>query len=149
MMRYFWTLWIVLLIGVHASPVSPSSSEVKEVTLRGRVICVDQTGEKIECTDENNRYALRTHEGQDFYFLESDTKSAMFDDPRVRARELEVTAWLNQEGLEIIKIYSIRDGQLYDIHYFCELCQIKAYVGGPCWCCQKEFELVEEPVSRE
>lgn len=125
-----------------------SSSEAEEVTLRGHVICVDAEGERIECVAGSNRYVLRTDQG-DFNFLESDSKSPMFDDPRIRDRELQVTAWLNQRELEIIKVYSIKDGQLYDIHYFCELCQIKAYVGGPCWCCQQEFELVEEPVSKE
>lgn len=124
-------------------------SEMEEVTVRGHVICIDQAGETVECTEGSNRYALRTDDGEEFYFRESDSKSAMFDDPRVRDRELEVRAWRNEKDLEIIKVFSIRDGQLHDIHYFCEVCQVKAYVAGPCWCCQEEFELVEESVSRE
>lgn len=126
-----------------------AASEAEEVTLRGHVVCVDPVGETVACAEGANRYALRTEHGEKFFFLPSDSKVPMFDDPRVRDRELEVKAWRNQRDLEIIKVYSIHNGQLHDIHYFCELCQVKAYVGGPCWCCQEEFELVEEPVSRE
>jgi len=135
------------MVAVVAGTGLFAASQAEEVALRGHVVCVDQAGETVACSEGANRYALRTETGEKFFFLPSDPKSPMFDDSRVRDRELEVKAWRNQKDLEIIKVYSIHNDQLYDIHYFCELCQIKAYVGGPCWCCQKEFELVEKPVS--
>jgi len=56
--------------------------------------------------------------------------------------------WLGEKNvIQITKVYSVKGGQLYNIYYYCPICNIKAYAGGPCWCCQQEFEFHEEPVK--
>jgi rubrerythrin len=68
----------------------------------------------------------------------------MFTDSRVRQRDLQVTARLRVgDHLEIIKVQSIKDGKLYDIIYFCEVCNIRAYAPGLCPCCRNELEFRE------
>jgi hypothetical protein len=42
-------------------------------------------------------------------------------------------------------VQSIREGKLYDIYYFCELCNVRAYAPGPCPCCRNELEFRETP----
>jgi hypothetical protein len=118
----------------------------REISVRGRIVCVDENRARTECTNESTSFALEAVEGGRFYFSSQDSKTGMFKDPRVRARDLEVKAWVVSENeLEIIKVYSVKDGQLHDLFYYCSVCSIRAFTGGPCWCCQQEFEFREVP----
>jgi len=122
---------------------------LQEVVLRGRVICVDKAGTQVSCRRDDRRFALRVADGRTFEFLQDDPNSMMFDDHRIRKRTLQVRGWRRGgNSLEIIKVHSLKDDQLFDIHYFCQTCNIKAFVGGLCWCCQEEFELREVSVDR-
>jgi rubrerythrin len=76
-----------------------------------------------------------------------DTSTAIFTDGRVRQRELQVTARLDSKSqLEIIRVQSIKEGKLYNLYYFCEICNITAYAPGPCPCCGNELEFREIPI---
>ena len=78
--------------------------------------------------------------------LPTDTMTAVFTDTRVRQRELQVTARLRAgDQLEIIKVQSVKEGKLYDILYYCEVCSITAYTPGLCPCCRNELEFREKP----
>jgi hypothetical protein len=71
----------------------------------------------------------------------------MFQDSRVREKLLEIRAWdRGGSRLELVRVYSTKDGKLFDLHYYCSVCSIRSYAGGPCWCCQQEFELRETPL---
>ncbi|HUG44369.1 MAG TPA: hypothetical protein VMN76_09030 [Acidobacteriota bacterium] len=137
----------MLLILAANAPVRSENPE--QLGLQGRVECADDSRSQIECGPNPVRFVFLSDDGTRYRFVDSDPKTAMFHDPRVRERKLFVTAWLRDENrIEIVKVHSIREGKLYDIHYFCEVCNITAYGGGPCWCCQKEFELREIPAGR-
>jgi hypothetical protein len=119
----------------------------KEFIVRGRIICLDGSGQVETCTDGSTRYAIR-NDTDTFYFLPEDHKARIFQDSRVREREIEVTGWLRDANqLEIIRVYSVKQGKRFEIQYFCSVCNIKAFVGGVCWCCQDEFEFREVPVE--
>ena len=129
--------------------VGESDIVKKEVVVRGSVACVNASGSEISCHGDDRLFALRTTDGNQFFFLPEDPNSRMFEDERLHQRELEVTGWSRGGNrLEIIKVHSVKDGQLFDIHYFCSVCNIKAFVGGLCWCCQEEFEFREVRLDR-
>ncbi len=124
-------------------------SEPKEITVRGRTICLDASGkpssDEASC-DVANGFAFRAQDETLYRFSSTDKRVEMLTDPRVRSRELEIEAWLREENeLEIIKLYSVHDGELYDIYYRCDVCNITAHTPGPCWCCWQDFELRETP----
>lgn len=144
-MRRLRASLLVALLSVGASP-----GFAGEVTLRGRAICVDGKGRQLEaaekCDPETSRFKFKTAAGKAYDFLPSDLSTAIFTDSRVRARELKLTANLYPEDqLEIIKVQSVRGGKLYDLYYFCEVCNITAYAPGPCTCCREEMEFRETP----
>ena len=117
------------------------------VVLRGHVTCLDAQGRKLDslfgCNDAT-RFAILDKEGALRPVSPSDPNAAIFTDIRVRQRELQVTAKLNDKQLlEIIHVQSIRDGKLYDIYYFCEICNIRTYAPGLCPCCRNELEFRE------
>ncbi|HYP26064.1 MAG TPA: hypothetical protein VE262_05035 [Blastocatellia bacterium] len=98
------------------------------------------------CEDPSQGFGLIGADGAFYNFLQEDTSAAIFTDPRVRARELLITARPRAGNrLEIIQVQSIHDGKLFDIFYFCEVCNITAYAPGPCTCCRQDFEFRETP----
>lgn len=118
------------------------------IVVRGRAVCLDTGGRPVDslfaCTTSNG-FGFASKDGKLYKFLPADT-TAMFTDIRVRQRDLQVTAQLHAGGqLEIINVQSIKEGKLYNIYYFCELCNIKAYAPGPCPCCRNELEFRETP----
>jgi len=114
---------------------------------RGRVACLDPAGQRQACGAAARRFALETGDGKPQPFLASDPLAAIFEDPRVRGQEILVTARPRPDGaVEIVKVYSVKQGKLHDVHYFCEVCNITAYAPGLCPCCRREMELRETPV---
>ncbi len=139
--------------GMATASEDTSLSIEGEVTLKGRIVCLsssDRTDSlEVECGTEG-LFALRTPEGKVYRFLPEDAKTAMFQDPRVRQRLLQIRGRLTStNALEIIKIRSLREGRLHDLYYRCEVCHITAFDPGPCWCCQDDFEFRETPADED
>jgi hypothetical protein len=118
--------------------------------IRGRAVCLDSGGREVKglfgCSETGSRFGFASIDGKLYKFLPTDTMTAVFSDSRVRQRELQLTARLHDGGqLEIIKVQSIKEGKLYDIFYFCDICSITAYTPGLCPCCRNELEFRETP----
>jgi hypothetical protein len=118
--------------------------------IRGRITCIEESGRRsdalVSCDGPASRYGIVNKDAKLFKFDNTDPSTKVFTDARVRARDLQITARLNaREQLELIKLQSVREGKLYDIYYFCEVCNIRAYSPGPCPCCRNELEFRETP----
>jgi rubrerythrin len=155
MIRFLAPLLMALLYLMPLSPII-AARQFKDtdartlVVIKGRVVCLDESGNQRDalfgCDERTSRFGIVDKDAKLHSFDPADTSTAVFTDARVRTRELQVTARLNAKKLlEIIKVQSIREGKLYDIYYFCEICNIRAYTPGPCPCCQKELEFKETP----
>jgi hypothetical protein len=138
-----------------ASISQPSSnSDSSHIVLTGHVTCLDSQGQAIpadkECAaePESARLVFHTDDGKSYSFISAESQAAMLADTRVRQRLLQVTAARHPDGqLETITVQSIKDGKLYDIYYFCQLCNITTYSPGLCPCCRQELEFKEAPAS--
>ena len=42
---------------------------------------------------------------------------------------------------------SVRNGAVFDLYYYCDICAIKTLAPGPCMCCQGPVELTEKRVD--
>ncbi len=153
-------LIISLLFGLTAwlptsGPVSARQAETARTSLmvmRGHIVCFDDGGKRLDtllgCNGPNVRYALADGKGELHHFSSTDASAAIFSDVRVRQRELQVTAQTTAtHQLEIVRVQSLREGRLYDLYYFCELCNIRAYAPGLCPCCRNEMEFRETPAT--
>jgi len=130
-----------------APPPGEPAAAGQTFDFRGRVACLDPAGQRQACGAAARRFALETTDGKLHPFLASDPLAAIFEDPRVRGQEVAVRARPRPDGaLEIVKVHSVKQGKLYDVHYFCEVCNITAYAPGLCPCCRREMELEETPV---
>jgi hypothetical protein len=118
--------------------------------IRGRAVCLDAAGHEVGslfgCPGTSSRFGFASKDGRLYRFLPADTMTPVFTDTRVRQRELQITARLHAgDQLEIIKVQSVKEGKLYDIFYYCEVCSITAYIPGLCPCCRNELEFRETP----
>ena len=69
-------------------------------------------------------------------------------DNRLGGREIQVQGTLGRGGtFEVSKFFTVRDGKLYRVRYYCETCNIVALEPGRCVCCQQPTELQEIPAS--
>src|SRR4026208_2153743 len=84
--------------------------------IRGRALCLDGTGRPTDalfgCNETSPRFGFAASDGRAYPFSAPDTRTAMFNDSRVRQRELQVTARLRAGAqLEVIKVQSIKEGK--------------------------------------
>jgi hypothetical protein len=147
------TAYILLipLSSLAAARQSDTADKYKLTVIRGRAVCLDASGHRLEglfdCNDPSARFALVDRDAKLYNFAPADLSTAIFTDGRVRQRELQVTARLDPKSqLEIIRVQSVKEGRLYNLYYFCEICNITAYAPGPCPCCGNELEFRETPV---
>jgi len=125
-----------------------NESPAQAVEVQGKVICVNEARDEVPCTGESINFGFSALNGERYFFMPDDVRAKMFQDHRVRERDLVIKGWArSQKQIEITKVWSVKDGKRFDIHYFCAVCNIKAHVGGLCWCCQEDFELREELVE--
>jgi hypothetical protein len=146
---FLLTLVLSSLTGA-ASPINLQGEGYTLTVIRGRAVCLDAAGRQADalfgCNEASHRFGFASKDGRLYKFSATDAMTGMFSDPRVRQRELQVTARLRAgDQLEVIKVQSIKEGKLYDIFYFCEVCNIKAYAPGLCPCCRNDLEFMETP----
>lgn len=145
-------LMAVLLLVTGPGSVAPPPARAGQhagqtVELRGRAVCLDEVGLPKACVTGSRQFGLRTAEGRIHRFLASDPLAGAFEDPRVRERDLAVEARpAGDDTVEIIAVYSVHNGKLHQVRYFCEVCNVWGYAPGPCPCCRAEMELKETPV---
>jgi hypothetical protein len=141
---------LLFLAPLSALPILAQGSDQSLVIVRGHAVCLDALGRDDEsflgCSGANHNFGFESKSGKLYKFLPTDPMTAIFSDNRVRQRELQISARLHSgDQLEIIKVQSVREGKLHDVFYFCEVCNIKAYVPGLCPCCRSELEFRETP----
>ncbi len=71
----------------------------------------------------------------------------LFLDGRLRNRTVRLTA-LREPGsgtLRVVRVQTVKGGEVYDVDYWCETCQISQMQPGGCVCCGDELELRERP----
>ena len=69
-------------------------------------------------------------------------------DERLLNREIRVEGRLKPDStFEVVHLFTVRDGKLYKVRYYCDICNIAALEPGNCVCCQRPTELQEIPLS--
>jgi ketosteroid isomerase-like protein len=70
-------------------------------------------------------------------------------DRRLDGREVRLEGIPKPDGsFEVHWLYTVHDGKLFRVRYFCSTCNIVALEPGPCVCCQQPVALQEIPVEK-
>ena len=156
------TVLIVALIGVASAAdksetVKPGDAKLKaelqEVELRGRIVCLPEVMHELYHTDlptnHEHIYGFRTAEGTFYTLLRTKLSETLFVDEQVRNKELILKGHLlpRTQIFEMTDMKSVRNGVVYDLYYYCDVCAIKTLSPGPCMCCQGPVKLVEKPLK--
>jgi len=69
-------------------------------------------------------------------------------DKRLANREVRLEGTMKGDGtFQAERLYTVKEGRLYRVRYFCKVCNIEALEPGNCVCCQQPTELQEIPVA--
>ena len=69
-------------------------------------------------------------------------------DKRLDGREVRLEGKAQPDGSFAAQwLYTVRDGKIFKVQYFCATCNIVALEPGNCVCCQQPTELQEIPVE--
>ena len=77
--------------------------------------------------------------------LRTPLSDALFADERFRRRTLRITGrrFPGTTLCELSRFQWFKEGKLFDVYYWCEVCSIRGVNPGPCACCQGKVELRE------
>ena len=128
----------LLVCAVAGSPSYASQGGPRPLTaLEGKLLSVPGEGP-----------VLRIHEKDQPL---SATTTYLFHtllDKRLANREVRVEGTMKADGtFEAERLYTVRNGKLYRVRYFCNVCNIEALEPGDCVCCQHPTELQEIPAD--
>ncbi len=67
-------------------------------------------------------------------------------DPRLATRTWELRGQVLADGrFAVERIFTVKDGELHRVTYYCEICHITTHEPGRCMCCQGDTDLRELP----
>jgi len=71
------------------------------------------------------------------------------EDKRLEGRDVRLEGIAQADGtFEVHWLFTIHNGKLFRVRYFCATCNIVALEPGICVCCQQPTELQEVPADR-
>jgi hypothetical protein len=110
----------------------PALGEARKESLRGKLI----DGSK-----------LQTAEGRIITLEGDEPTKGVLKDPRVIGSDFEVVGTFTApdtmqiEPIHTRSMFVHKDGKRLMVTYWCDVCYIRTYTPGICWCCQDETEL--------
>jgi hypothetical protein len=141
--KSFGLVAVVLLVGVcGAEP--PKAAPEKPKVYTGKVVPLKDSKGK----PDKRGLVLKTDDGTSYPIVEDGVSGKLYQDARLRNRPVRLTA-LRQTGtgkLQVVRVQTVKDGEVHDVDYWCEVCQISLDHPGQCYCCGDEVELRERPV---
>jgi len=117
------------------------------------VVCLPEAMHQWHATELPTRHqhvwGFRTTNGVFYTLLEGKFSQAIFEDARVRAKDLRIKARLlpRSQVLELTYFQSVKNGIPQSLYYYCEICAISTVSPEICACCQEPVELVEKPLT--
>jgi hypothetical protein len=72
-------------------------------------------------------------------------------DPRMNGREVRLEGKAENspaKSLDVAHVFTVHDGKLFRLRFYCHVCNIPATEPGPCVCCQRWTDLEEIPVDQ-
>ncbi len=125
--RRFWTLAPLVLL------LAPS---VSAETLRGRLAPLV----------EGAPLRLVAFDGEPVELAPDEGLERTMRDPQLAERTWEVRGRRRSDGrFAVEKIFTVKDGELHRVTYYCVICHITTHEPGRCMCCQEGTDLRELP----
>jgi hypothetical protein len=94
--------------------------------------------------------ALVTDDAKIYPLIKDDGSRMFFKDARLLNRPMRLTGRLFPDThlLQVLEVHSLRQGQLHELYYWCDVCAIRRNEKNACECCGGPMELREVPVGK-
>lgn len=142
---------VLVLVGAVAH--CAESPEFATESLRGKVQWTADAlqarfGIESDPDAAHNSVSLVTPKGEVYPIVKDVRGRGFFQDAQLRDREMEllVRRYKGSPFIQIIRIYTIKDGHKYALDYWCDICAIIMFELKECECCQGPIRLREQLV---
>ncbi len=126
---------IAMAIALRA-PAQVHETKAPQI-LEGRLVSLPGTGPALSTRGKDHRLSAKT--SYVFHTLQ---------DKRLAGHEVRLEGTTAPDGsFEVSRLFTVRQGKLFRVRYFCDVCNIEALEPGICVCCQQPTELQEIPVA--
>jgi hypothetical protein len=124
----------------------------KEQSFDGKVVALAEVlkkaGVKLDADAGPQWLALVTSADKVYPLVKDDGSRMFFKDPRLLSRPMRLTGRLVAGNfLQVVQVYSVKEGRLYEVDYWCDICSIRTFEPGECTCCGDPMVLREIPVK--
>jgi hypothetical protein len=127
------------------------TAKEKQVELTGRIVCLTEEKHALDHTPIPEKhahvYGFKSKDETLYTLGRTKYSEALFVEPRLRSEDLILKGRIRKQMLEVERIRSLRDGVVYDVFYFCSVCNIESVSPGRCECCQGPVELTEKRIG--
>ncbi len=131
---------------------APEGSQPQNYT--GKVVplagLVAKLGGRLDADAAPHWLALVTADAKVYPLIKDDGARMFYKDASLLHRPMRLTGRLlpGSQLLQVVQVHSVRNGQLYEVYYWCDVCAIKCFEEKICECCQGPMERREEPVQK-
>lgn len=131
-----------LLLSILFTLALCSAADEAPATVRGKLIQEEGKPPVIETT-EDKRFVLEGDEPTLKVLNDERLKNSDFE---VRGRFVGSDRFA-VEHIHTRSLFVVKNGKRLMVSYWCDVCYIRTYSPGKCWCCQKNTDL--DPVEPE
>jgi hypothetical protein len=151
-MKSFFLSAVLLVL---LCPLRAAEPESKNAQLDGKIVplagLLEKFGSRLDPEAAPHWLALVTDQGKIYPLIKDDGSRLFFADPRLQNRPMRVTGKLFHDThlLQVLSVNSVKNGQLFEIYYWCDVCSIRRNeLLKKCDCCGGPMELREVPVNK-
>ncbi|HEV2949808.1 MAG TPA: hypothetical protein VGX70_20695 [Gemmataceae bacterium] len=149
------TIAVLAVLMALIAQAKSAEPETKTVQLEGKVVpmaaILEKFGSRLDPEAAPHWLALVTKDGKTYPLIKDDGSRLFFSDPRLQNRAMRISGRLFQDThlLQVLSVNSVKNGQLHEIYYWCDICSIRRNeLLKKCDCCGGPMELREEPVKK-
>ncbi len=137
----FFRLLACLTIASACFAESPQTANPASIVVRGKL--VQREGQTPAVETVEHKLVVLQGDGSTEHVLH---------DKRLAGLDVEATGHFTSadhfqvDPFHTHSVHVIKDGKRLTVTYWCDVCSIRQYEPGPCWCCQRETALeLREP----
>jgi hypothetical protein len=147
-------LALFIALGLALAPFlrAADSPPARPQFFTGKVVplasLLEKIGSKLDKDAQPHWLALVSDDGKIYPLIKDAGSRMFFADKEMLNRPMRLTGrtFENSNLLQVLQVHSLVNGQLHDVYYWCDVCQIKIYEKRDCECCGAPVERREPAV---
>ncbi len=148
---------ILAVAFVPAAAAEKKPDLPKEETFRGRVVSVATVLKRLDIDLDPDAaaywLALETEDGKVFPLIKDAGGRTFYHDKRLIGRAVQIRGRTipGAQLMQVLQVFTLKDGKVHEAFYWCEVCAIKRYAleqHGKCDCCGAPMDFREVPVGK-